>query len=84
MAPLPVDYKRALFWSHRSAMAGNKTAQLGYGMLLFGGLGTEPDRVAGHRWVAAVAATGDVHGKEMLQMMEAKMSEGELRRASFR
>lgn len=65
--------KRAAFWSRESALQGNPTGQLGYGITLFR-LG---DKINGYRWVEFAGKNG-AKTDNILSGFRAEMNEGEL------
>ena len=78
MVPLPQDYRRALHWFQKSAMAGDPLGQMSYGRLIFEGMGRTSDRVKGYWWVQKAAVAGDQDAVEMLGLMKSRMSTSEL------
>jgi TPR repeat protein len=74
---LAKDLPRAAYWSQKSALSGNPVGQLGYGMLMFWGMGIKENRTEGYKWVKQSASI-DSSNTEVLKQLESEMTPAEI------
>lgn len=68
--------KRSAYWTQKAAAAGHPIGRMGYGILLFSGIGVTKDRVEGYRWVQA-SAQQDASANEVLVKFGAELTPAE-------
>ena len=71
----------AVRWYTRAARKGNADAQLSLGSAYAMGSGVERDGIQAHMWVNLSVASGHPQASELLEIIEGKLSEGQIEAA---
>lgn len=78
---VPLDFSEAIKWYRKSAEQGYADAQIYMGTMCHNGEGTSVNYVHAHMWFNLAAAQGHVRGKELRDLIEEKMTPGQIAEA---